>query len=371
MGGSLCAWLTWIPKPRQEPLAILELASSRTQPVLSTSNNLTATTSTNARVSNQRVSVSSTSQGRLTNPLPRVSYRIPPRNPQSPAEGRPVENLFEAQLALARLGISPGSLDGVIGSRTRNALRAFQQRERLTATTELDQPTRQKLRLTEAPYTNYVVSASDVARLMPIGPTWLAKSEQLRLDYESILELVAERAWSHPNYVRQLNPTLNWDAISPGTSVLLPNVQHPPIKEKAAFARIQLANRTLQVFDAQVQLIAHFPCSVARNVDSRPAGELRVDVIVPDPNYTFDPERFPGSAEARQLQKKLILPPGPNNPVGTVWIGLDKPGYGIHGTSQPEHVGTAESMGCFRLANWNAEFFLELSWIGMPVHVEP
>jgi lipoprotein-anchoring transpeptidase ErfK/SrfK len=368
MGGSLCAWLTWIPTSKQEPHAILELAISRSQPSTSDSNNLP----TNPRVNNLRLPVpSSSSPGRLTNPLPRLPSRLPARNQLPPAEGRPVESLFEAQLALARLGISPGSLDGVIGSRTRNALRAFQQREGIPTTSELDPATRHKLRLTDAPYTNYVVTASDLARLTPIGPTWIAKSEQLRLDYESILELVSEHAWSHPSYVRDLNPTLNWNAISPGTLVLLPNVRQPPIKDKAAFARIQLANRTLQVFDAQVQLIAHFPCSIARNVDNRPAGELRVDVIVPNPNYTFDPDRFPNSAEARQLQKKLILPPGPNNPVGTVWIGLDKPGYGIHGTSQPEHAGTAESMGCFRLANWNAELLLELSWIGMPVHVEP
>jgi lipoprotein-anchoring transpeptidase ErfK/SrfK len=68
---------------------------------------------------------------------------------------------------------------------------------------------------------------------------------------------------------------------------------------------------------------------------------------------------------------KLILPPGPNNPVGTVWIGLDKTGYGIHGTPKPEDVGRTESHGCFRLANWNADRLLKLAWMGMPVFVEP
>jgi len=71
------------------------------------------------------------------------------------------------------------------------------------------------------------------------------------------------------------------------------------------------------------------------------------------------------------LNRKLIVPPGPNNPVGTVWIGLDKPGYGIHGTPRPEQVGRAESHGCFRLANWNAEYFSQLAWVGMPVYVDP
>ena len=68
---------------------------------------------------------------------------------------------------------------------------------------------------------------------------------------------------------------------------------------------------------------------------------------------------------------KLMLPPGPNNPVGVAWIGLDKPGYGIHGTPAPEQVGRTESHGCFRLANWDAEYLSHLAWVGMPVLVEP
>ena len=97
----------------------------------------------------------------------------------------------------------------------------------------------------------------------------------------------------------------------------------------------------------------------------------RTRVIAPNPNYTFDPDVFPESAEGRQLKTKLVLPPGPNNPVGVAWIGLDKPGYGIHGTPSPEQVGRTESHGCFRLANWNAEYLVKLVWVGMPVYVEP
>ncbi|MCL4179842.1 MAG: L,D-transpeptidase, partial [Verrucomicrobia bacterium] len=93
--------------------------------------------------------------------------------------------------------------------------------------------------------------------------------------------------------------------------------------------------------------------------------------LSPQPNYTCAPARFGRTAETRGLETKLILPPGPNNPVGTVWIGLNRSGYGIHGTPYPEKVGGAESMGCFRLANWNAEHLLKLAWVGMPVHVEP
>ncbi len=291
--------------------------------------------------------------------------------PASDAADRPVETVFEAQLALARMGFSPGSLDGVVGSRTRNALRVFQQRERLSVSGDLDAATRKVLKLREPLYTNYVVSAEDLGRLLPIGKGWLAKSEQPRLDYESILELVAERSWSDPDLVRRLNPLVDWQTVAAGTSLLVPNVGWAEPASKAALVRIQLGNRFLEVFDERVNMIAHYPCTIAASVDRRPLGELRVEVMISMPNYTFDPERFASRPETRGLDKKLIVPPGPNNPVGTVWIGLNRPGYGIHGTANPEKVGGAESMGCFRLANWNAEHLLKLAWVGMPVHVEP
>jgi lipoprotein-anchoring transpeptidase ErfK/SrfK len=274
------------------------------------------------------------------------------------------------QIWLARQGFSPGALDGLMGVRTRNALRAYQQQENLRPIDELD-PKLQD-RFTAVPmFTNYTVSADDIARLCPLGQTWLAKSQQERLDYESVLELVAEKHWSHTNLVMRLNPQIEWTNVTAGTQIRVPKVDAPPIKAKAAFVRIFLDQRVIQAFDADTNVLAHFPCSVAASMDKRPSGELRVEAMAPNPNYTFNPDVFPESAEARQLGRKLILPPGPNNPVGTVWIGLDRPGYGVHGTPRPEAVGRAETHGCFRLANWNAELLLKLVEIGTPVYVEP
>ena len=284
---------------------------------------------------------------------------------------RPVQDVFEAQLALARQGISSGSLDGLIGAQTRAALRAFQRKEHLPATGELDPSTRERLLLAASPYTTYTVTANDLSRLQPLSRTWLGKSQQSALDYETILELVAEKGHSHPNLVRRLNPAVDWTNVREGTTVRLPDVAYTDPGGKAAFATIGLSGKVLEAFDSKTNLLAHFPCSIAQHVEKRPVGELHVAVIAPNPNYTFDPDVFPESAEARQLKAKLILPPGPNNPVGVAWIGLDKPGYGIHGTPKPEDVGRTESHGCFRLANWNAEFFLRLAWVGLPVHVEP
>jgi lipoprotein-anchoring transpeptidase ErfK/SrfK len=284
---------------------------------------------------------------------------------------RPVQNIFEAQLAMARQGISSGSLDGLVGSQTRAALRAYQQKERLPVTGELDLATKERLLLATPIYAAYTVTTSDLGRLQPLSSTWLGKSQQTALDYETILELVAERSHSHPNLIRRLNPAIDWANVAAGTTLQMPDVAYADVSVKAAFATISLGGKVCEAFDANANLLAHFPCSIAQRVEKRPIGELHVAVVAPNPNYTFDPDVFPESAEARQLKRKLVLPPGPNNPVGVAWVGLDKPGYGIHGTPSPELVGRTESHGCFRLANWNADYLLKLVWIGMPVQVVP
>lgn len=284
---------------------------------------------------------------------------------------RPPRDILEAQIALARKAISSGSVDGVMGSQTRAALSAFQRANALPVTGELDAPTRNALTLDSEPLTPYTVTSNDLARLQPLSKTWLGKSQQSALDYETILELVAERGHASPNLIRRLNPSVNWTNVPAATVVRIPAVEYPPPAEKAAFVVIRLAERRLQAFDAGTNLIVHFPCSIAARFEKRPVGELRVTAIADKPDYTFNPGVFPESEEARQLKTKLILPPGPNNPVGTAWISLDRPGYGMHGTPSPEQVGRTESHGCFRLANWNADYLVKLAWVGMPVRVEP
>jgi lipoprotein-anchoring transpeptidase ErfK/SrfK len=287
---------------------------------------------------------------------------------QSPLDfPRPVRGGLEAQVALARRAISPGSIDGAIGSQTRMALSVFQQINHLPETGRLDTNTRPQLTLDAPILTTYIVTTNDLASLQPLGKTWLEKSQQSALAYETELELVAEKSHAHPELIRQLNPNVDWTNVPAGTVLQILDVEYPAPMDKAAFVVIHLSDRFLEAFDAQTNLLAHFPCSIAARFDKRPVGELQVKVVAPNPNYTFDPELFPEAAETQ----KLVLPPGPNNPVGVAWIGLDKTGYGIHGTPAPEQVGRTESHGCFRLTNWDAAYLLKLAWIGMPVDVEP
>jgi lipoprotein-anchoring transpeptidase ErfK/SrfK len=258
-----------------------------------------------------------------------------------------------------------------MGSQTRAAVAAFQRLQGLAVSRVLDTNTESSLKLEEPLLTDYVVTSNDLSRLQPLGKTWLAKSQQSALEYETILELVAEKAHSYPSLIQKLNPNVNWANVKAETVLKIPNVNYPEPDEKAAFVIIHLSDKYLEAFGSESNLLAHFPCSIAAKVEKRPLGELHVSVVAPNPNYTFDPAVFTDSPEAQSIGRKLILQPGPNNPVGDAWIGLDRPGYGMHGTPSPEQVGRTESHGCFRLANWDAEYMEKLVWVGMPVYVVP
>ena len=295
---------------------------------------------------------------------------VPPR-PRIPEGARPVRDAFEAQLVLARRVITSGPLDGAMGSQTRAALQVFQQYEGIPATGLLDATTRERLWIEGELFTWFVVTQSDLDSLRTVPSTWLGKSQTDRLGHESILELVSEASHSHPALIRKLNPTVDWSNVGPGTSLKVPKAEYPPPKTKASLIRISLSGKNLRAYDTDGVLLCFFPCSIAQRVDKRPVGDLKVEVVIKDPDYTFNPDVFPESAEARELKRKLRLPAGPNNPVGVAWIGLSRSGYGIHGTPKPEDVGRTESHGCFRLANWNAEYLRQLVSVGTPVSVEP
>jgi lipoprotein-anchoring transpeptidase ErfK/SrfK len=294
-----------------------------------------------------------------------VRFEVPDAYPRSPT------SWFEAQVALARRGFSCGSIDGVGGEQSVAAWHAFQSQQGLAETNWLDGRTCAALPLDGPPTTKYAVTAADLARLQPLSTTWLGKSQQSVLDFETLLELVAEKFRVHPNLLKKLNPDIDWANAAAGAVVMVPAAARTAPRPKAAALHVQLGAHTLQAYDGDGRMIAHFPVSIARKAEKRPVGELHVTIVIPDPNYTFDPEVFPESAEGRELGRRLVVPPGPNNPVGVAWIGLDRSGYGIHGTPNPEQVGRTESHGCFRLANWDARTLLEIAWVGLPVYVDP
>lgn len=287
------------------------------------------------------------------------------------AEAPPATTILEAQVELHRRGFSCGPIDGVAGPQTAGALRAFQRAEGLRESGLLDAATRDRLRLSAPALRAHTVTVDDLAGLRPVPATWLEKSQEPDLAHATALERLAERHRASATCLRLLNPGVEWDALAPGTEIAVPAAEPVALAGRAAQIAIRLGARELAALDADGRVLLHCPVSIARKVEKRPTGELRVTVVVRDPNYTFDPEVFPESEEGRELGRRLILPPGPNNPVGLAWIGLDLPGYGLHGTPDPEKVGRTESHGCFRLANWDALALLELVRVGLVVRVEP
>lgn len=190
-----------------------------------------------------------------------------------------------------------------------------------------------------------------------------------RLGHATLVELLGERTHAHPHLLQRLNPGVRWDTIVAGTELVVPDTEYPPPR-KAALIRISLAGRYLRAYDSNGNLLAHFPVSIGRVAEKRPVGALSVVVSVKDPNYTFDPSVFPESEEGKQIGHKLMIPPGPNNP-GRCRVDRTQPSRLRHSRhAGPEQVGRTESHGCFRLANWNAEYLRRMVGVGTPVNVE-
>lgn len=282
----------------------------------------------------------------------------------------PVTNILLAQIALSGYAISVGSIDGAGGVQTATALQAFQQDHGLEPTGRLDLPTEQSLQLRHPPFVRRSATEAELSRLRPFPDTWLAKAGAERLEFSTWIELLGEAAHAHPSALIRWNVGVDWSRIRPGVAALIPASDYPPAR-RAALVRVSLSGHWIRVFGDQGNLLAHFPCSIGRIAEKRPVGLLRVVSMARDPNYTFNPAVFPESPEAQSIGRKLVLPPGPNNPVGVAWIGLDRPGYGIHGTPAPEQIGRTESHGCFRLANWNADYLRQMVRVGTPIQVEP
>lgn len=298
-------------------------------------------------------------------------YVRPAQARQNAIPGRAIDNTSELQIALARQGYSPGSIDGKSGKQTRQALLAFQQQSQLELTGELDAATARKLKIQDPVFARIELIPADFAKIAPKPGTWRERGQVDRMRYHSILEMVGEHCQTDPDYIRQLNPATNWNQLAAGDSFLVPLVSPFQIRGEAARIQISLSERILQVVDIEGNLLFHCPVSIARKAEKRPQGELTVKVRVEDPNYTFNPAILTAAAAREGITRKFVIQPGPNNPVGSVWIGLSLPSYGIHGTPGPESVGRTESSGCFRLANWNAKALLKATKVGMPVQVSP
>lgn len=278
------------------------------------------------------------------------------------------------QIALDRRGFSCNTIDGQWGHKSQVALATYcaVNGYAVPPTPELARdilfPRERNLFRTET------VTQREHDALVRIPATPEGKAAMKAMGYETIMEMYAERGHLTEGALRRLNPGVAWPNPSVGTRVKIPDFVNGSVAStaggeapKASVLRVTLSRFEITVFDEKGKLIALFPCSIAADkAKLPPEGELQMTTIVPHPDYTYTPDRV--SRGGRIVRR--IFPPGPNNPVGSSWLGLTLPGYGIHGTPKPETIGRAESHGCFRLANWNVVRLRKMCETGISVVVE-
>ena len=293
---------------------------------------------------------------------------------------------FATQICLDRAGYSCNTIDGVWGGKSEQAFRAFfaaRNRDLKPAPPSgPDQIHDRYFSNAENLFKIETVTQADIDALITIPQAPADKAKLPRMGYETVKEMFAERGHMSQRGLERLNPGVDWDHVQPGLKLVIPDF--PSIEEElaagdrgnpkapkrplAALVKVSLSRLEITAYDANGKLLALFPCSIARDKTKLPPqGELKITSYIANPNYTYKPDFVPAGRKAA----KYVFPEGPNCPVGVAWMGLNLPGYGIHGTPRPESIGNAESHGCFRLANWNAARLYAICQSGIRVIIEP
>jgi lipoprotein-anchoring transpeptidase ErfK/SrfK len=268
------------------------------------------------------------------------------QKPKAHAKGSAAD-MLPTQVLLDRAGFSPGEIDARGGRNTQTAIAAF---EKATGTKIADALAAS----TDAATITYTISEQDAAS--PTVPTipedMMEKAKLKRLEYTSTLEMLAERFHASPNLLKRLNSSAKFAA---GEQITVPNVNVVSEAEGKPLpnivVRVSKQQSALTVTDASGKVMMHAPVTSGSQHDPLPIGSWTVTAVARNPSFNYNPDLF---WDADPKHAKAKIPPGPNGPVGLVWIDISKPHYGIHGTPEPGSVGHTQSHGCVRLTNWDA-----------------
>lgn len=303
-----------------------------------------------------------------------TSAVLPNPLPKAP---EPIESILQLQIFLDTQLFGPGKLDGRPGEFTTKALKRYQ-RARGLPETELELHTLDLSSVTQL-YTTYTIREEDLKQVGDVPSQPSAQSRKKVLPYDSLLEFLTERFHCAPELIEFVNRPMKMSELKPGDVVKVPNVPPFLIEEITPVAslpeipeyqtrviKIDTREKMLNLFDGDT-LIASLPITPGSGHLATPPGTWRIVGIAQMPTFRWDKSVLEYGVRSDNFYE---LPIGPNNPVGVMWIALNRPGIGIHGTNQPQTIGRSASHGCMRTANWDVVRLAKLITKGMTVVIE-